>query len=208
MKPYSQSVLPCQSSTPLYPHWTLSRMQHVHEQLAREIAQALLSIKPGDPATVQGEYRGWTVPINDKNVVELMQDIGLSDDGVQLSVLWQKYRGWLFIALGYGLLLVGYHLRVNYLVKTRTRKLQQMMELNQASAEWIRTQQEQFYSAQRILLSGEMAAGMAHELNQPLMAINNYVVGCRMRLQQQPLDIAALDNALELAIQQTANAKR
>lgn len=183
-------------------------MQHVHEQLAREIAQALLSIKPGDPATVQGEYRGWTVPINDKNVVELMQDIGLSDDGVQLSVLWQKYRGWLFIALGYGLLLVGYHLRVNYLVKTRTRKLQQMMELNQASAEWIRTQQEQFYSAQRILLSGEMAAGMAHELNQPLMAINNYVVGCRMRLQQQPLDIAALDNALELAIQQTANAKK
>lgn len=130
-------------------------MQHVHEQLAREIAQALLSIKPGDPATVQGEYRGWTVPINDKNVVELMQDIGLSDDGVQLSVLWQKYRGWLFIALGYGLLLVGYHLRVNYLVKTRTRKLQQMMELNQASAEWIRTQQEQFYSAQRILLSGK-----------------------------------------------------
>ena len=207
IKAYPQTALPCLSSTPLYPHWTLSRMQHVHEQLAREIAQALLSIKPDDMPALQGEYRGWTVPINDKSVVELMQDIGLSDSGGHLKVLWQKYRGWLFIVMGYGLLLVGYHLRVNYLVKTRTRKLQQMMELNQASSEWLRTQQEQFYSAQRILLSGEMAAGMAHELNQPLMAINNYVVGCRMRLQQRPLDIAALDNALEQAIRQTANAK-
>lgn len=204
---YPQSSLPCLSSTPLYPHWTLSRMKHVHEQLAREIAQALLSIKPDEIPAMQGNYQGWTVPINDRNIVGLMQDIGLSDDHDQIKILWRNYRGWLFIALGYGLLLIGYHLRVSYLVRTRTRQLQQMMELNQATAEWIRQQQEQFYSAQRILLSGEMAAGMAHELNQPLMAINNYVVGCRMRLHQQPLDILALDKALESVIQQTANAK-
>lgn len=204
---YPQEKLPCLSSTPLYPYWTLSRMEHVHEQLASEIAQALLSIKPDDTPAVTGNYQGWTVPINDSNIVGLMNDIGLSGDNDHLKVLWQKYRGWLFIALGYGLLLIGYHLRVSYLVRTRTRQLQQMMEMNQESAEWIRKQQEQFYSAQRILLSGEMAAGMAHELNQPLMAVNNYIVGCRMRLQQQPLDIAALDKALESAISQTTNAK-
>lgn len=202
-----QTKIPCQSSTPLYPYWTLSRMKHVHEQLASEIAQALLSIKSDDVPAVQGNYQGWTVPINDSSIVGLMTDLGLAGDNDHLKVLWQKYRGWLFIALGYGLLLIGYHLRVSYLVRTRTKQLQQMMELNQASAEWIRKQQEQFYSAQRILLSGEMAAGMAHELNQPLMAINNYVVGCRMRLQQQPLDIAGLDKALESAINQTNNAK-
>lgn len=204
---YPQTTLPCQSSTPLYPYWTLSRMKHVHEQLASEIAQALLSIKSDDAPAVQGNYQGWTVPINDSSIIGLMTDLGLAGNNDHLNVLWQKYRGWLFIALGYGLLLIGYHLRVSYLVRTRTKQLQQMMELNQESAEWIRKQQEQFYSAQRILLSGEMAAGMAHELNQPLMAINNYVVGCRMRLQQQPLDIAALDKALESAINQTNNAK-
>lgn len=204
---YPQTTLPCQSSTPLYPYWTLSRMKHVHEQLASEIAQALLSIKSDDVPAVQGNYQGWTVPINDSSIIGLMTDLGLAGNNDHLNVLWQKYRGWLFIALGYGLLLIGYHLRVSYLVRTRTKQLQQMMELNQESAEWIRKQQEQFYSAQRILLSGEMAAGMAHELNQPLMAINNYVVGCRMRLQQQPLDIAALDKALESAINQTNNAK-
>ena len=204
---YPQTTLPCQSSTPLYPYWTLSRMKHVHEQLASEIAQALLSIKSDDVPAVQGNYQGWTVPINDSSIIGLITDLGLAGNNDHLNVLWQKYRGWLFIALGYGLLLIGYHLRVSYLVRTRTKQLQQMMELNQESAEWIRKQQEQFYSAQRILLSGEMAAGMAHELNQPLMAINNYVVGCRMRLQQQPLDIAALDKALESAINQTNNAK-
>ncbi|EBS1327496.1 sensor histidine kinase [Salmonella enterica subsp. enterica serovar Muenchen] len=207
IKQKKQSMFPCLSSTPLYPHWTFSRMQHVHEQLASEIARSLLSIKAGDLPAVTGEYKGWTVPVNDKSVIALMQDIGLSNNSDHIKILWQKYRGWLFIALGYGLLLIGYHLRVSYLVKIRTRKLEEMMELNKASAEWIRVQQEKFYSAQRFLLSGEMAAGLAHELNQPLMAINNYVVGCRMRLQQQPLDIQSLDQALQQAIRHNGNAK-
>ena len=32
-------------------------------------------------------------------------------------------------------------------------------------------QQQQFYRAQRVLLTGEMASGIAHELNQPLAGI-------------------------------------
>ncbi|ESH16945.1 hypothetical protein SEEGA711_04078, partial [Salmonella enterica subsp. enterica serovar Gaminara str. ATCC BAA-711] len=56
-----------------------------------------------------------------KSVIALMQDIGLSNNSDHIKILWQKYRGWLLIALGYGLLLIGYHLRVNYLVKIRTR---------------------------------------------------------------------------------------
>lgn len=207
IKKKTQSIIPCLSSTPLYPHWTFSRMQHVHEQLASEIARILLSIKENDPPAIMGEYKGWTVPVNDKSVTELMQDIGLSNNNGHIKILWKKYRGWLFIALGYGLLLIGYHMRVSYLVKVRTRKLQEMMEQNKASAKWIRVQQEKFYSAHRFLLSGEMAAGLAHELNQPLMAINNYVAGCRIRLQKQPLDIHSLDKALQQAIQQAANAK-
>jgi PAS domain S-box-containing protein len=38
----------------------------------------------------------------------------------------------------------------------------------------------------RLSTMGEMASGLAHELNQPLAAISNYVQGCKYRLQQSP----------------------
>jgi PAS domain S-box-containing protein len=37
----------------------------------------------------------------------------------------------------------------------------------------------------RLSTMGEMASGLAHELNQPLAAISNYVQGCKYRLGQQ-----------------------
>lgn len=56
-------MFPCLSSTPLYPHWTFSRMQHVHEQLASEIARSLLSIKAGDPLQLQVSIKGGLFPL-------------------------------------------------------------------------------------------------------------------------------------------------
>lgn len=205
--PRPSSHLPCLSSTELYPYWSLSRMAHVEEGLAREVAQLLLELRPSDLPATQGEYLGWTIPINDNQVVGLMRDLDMLGENNPLQILWQKYRGWLLISVGGLLLLLGYHMRVNYLVRIRTRQLQQAMTQNQQAAEALQQQQEQFYSAQRVLLSGELAAGLAHELNQPLMAINSYVVGCRMRLQQPGVNIVALDHALESALQQTANAR-
>lgn len=203
-----QSHLPCQSSSPLYPHWVLSRMRHMDESIARDIAQSLLAMTPDDEAAILGRYQGWTVPISDHKVLELMRTLDILESKRSISaILWEKYRGWVLIILGLGLLMLSYHMRVKYLVRLRTKQLHQAMILNEEASEKFRQQQELFYSAQRILLSGEMAAGLAHELNQPLMAINSYVVGSRMRLQQQPLDIQAVDKALENAVQQILNAK-
>jgi len=53
---------------------------------------------------------------------------------------------------------------------------------------------------------GEMASGLAHELNQPLSAINTYVLGCIRRINMgtdEPEDIL---NALQLTVQQAERA--
>lgn len=49
----------------------------------------------------------------------------------------------------------------------------------------------------RINTLGEMATSVAHELNQPLMAIGNYAGGAILRLRQQPTADPALLQALE-----------
>jgi len=66
--------------------------------------------------------------------------------------------------------------------------------------------QEQLAHVTRISTMGEMATGIAHELNQPLAAIAAYIDGSLRRLKQgEPISNNILD-ALEKASQQTIRA--
>lgn len=44
---------------------------------------------------------------------------------------------------------------------------------------------------------GEMASGLAHELNQPLCAIINYAGGCRRLARREPVDVETLCESIE-----------
>lgn len=71
------------------------------------------------------------------------------------------------------------------------------------AAEQLRQTQEQLIYLARVTSVGEMAAGLAHELNQPLAAIANYVRGCMIRLQAagfiDPAILASLQEAVNEA---------
>lgn len=59
---------------------------------------------------------------------------------------------------------------------------------------------------ERIKTIEEMSSALAHELNQPLTTIANYVKGCVHRLNSGEYDIKQLINALQRASQQTERA--
>ncbi len=44
---------------------------------------------------------------------------------------------------------------------------------------------------------GEMASGLAHEINQPLCAIVNYAAGCRRLAEREPVDVKTLGDSIE-----------
>ena len=48
----------------------------------------------------------------------------------------------------------------------------------------------------RLATIGEMAAGVAHELNQPLTAIANYAQACERMLARPPADLEECRQAL------------
>jgi signal transduction histidine kinase len=58
----------------------------------------------------------------------------------------------------------------------------------------------------RVSLMGEMAAGLAHEINQPLAAIVNFTRGCQRRLRANGSADADMMNALEQATAQAMRA--
>ena len=60
----------------------------------------------------------------------------------------------------------------------------------------------------RLISMGEMATGLAHELNQPLAAITNYCMGCVRRLEQGTSNHVALLLAMRKAAEQATRASR
>ena len=67
-------------------------------------------------------------------------------------------------------------------------------------------QAERAQSASRLITMGEMASSVAHELNQPLTAINNYCNGMVSRIKNQQINETDLLAALEKTAKQAQRA--
>ena len=68
------------------------------------------------------------------------------------------------------------------------------------------SQAEKAQTASRMITMGEMASSVAHELNQPLTAINNYCNGMVSRLQNQQITHEELIGALDKTAKQAQRA--
>lgn len=67
--------------------------------------------------------------------------------------------------------------------------------------------QSELIHVTRLTALGEMASGLAHELNQPLGAISNYLKGCRRLLERgEDADTDTLLQALDRAAEQAVRA--
>ena len=75
-------------------------------------------------------------------------------------------------------------------------------ELNSANGELRKTQSQLIQSA-KLASIGELAAGVAHELNQPLMVIRTTVQLTRKRLKKRTLSLDETDGQLELVEKNT-----
>lgn len=72
--------------------------------------------------------------------------------------------------------------------------------------ELAKTQTERAQSASRLITMGEMASSVAHELNQPLTAINNYCTGLMGRIKSGSLSQTDLLGALDKTSRQAQRA--
>jgi two-component system sensor kinase FixL len=80
-----------------------------------------------------------------------------------------------------------------------------LTESQQTHARMQELQQELLHTS-RLRTTGQMAAAIAHELNQPLTAVANYLRGGQRLLAAPSPDLARIGEAVELAAQQTLRA--
>lgn len=94
---------PFARSTRLYPEWPFAKASHTSNELAQQVAVALLSMPRDHPAALAGRYAGWTVPLDYQLVHDLFKELNLGPYAtlgrVTLGVVWHKYWYWVLAAL-------------------------------------------------------------------------------------------------------------
>ncbi|WP_145515768.1 tetrathionate respiration histidine kinase TtrS [Yersinia aleksiciae] len=173
-----QTAIPCLTSTELYPNWSFAALSQVPDKLADSVTRILLS--PDSSKNPQ-----WGAASSTSQVESLLRSV---NQHPQQPQIWQQMADWaqqhrlLIAAIGLILLLLGAnHIWVAFLVRRRSRQLEQLHQQ-------LRSREIALEQAQRLSILGEMASGFAHELNQPLSAIQHYAEGCAIRLQRERAD--------------------
>ncbi len=179
IEPRTVAQFNCQTSTELYPNWSFSKLRSTSSDIAEHVARALLQL-PADSKPVQdAEALGWTAPVSSYDIHRLYQQLKIHP---WQQPWWQSVYSWLLRNWHWSLAIVVlmlagllHHLWVQWLVHKRTRELHQVNQDMQQ-------QQQLLEHAQRVAILGELSSDLAHELNQPLAAINSYAEGGIVRI--------------------------
>jgi two-component system sensor histidine kinase TtrS len=211
LSPRPSPLTPCVVSSRLYPDWPLARLRGTPPEIAKKVATALLTYVPADGTPA------WTVPVDYQPVHELFKELRIGPyeylRHVTLMELAARYWHWLAAVMAGFLAWIWHVLRVERLVRRRTVELAAVnADLREEIGKRRRVEEQEALHrkeldhAARLSTLGEMAGGLAHELNQPLAAIANYADGCELRLRGGDVDRAGLVEATRLIRQQADRA--
>ena len=172
----------CEVSTPLYPNWSFAAAETVPTKITQQITRALFDLGSEHPAAIQAKTLGWTAPISQLKVIKLFQELQTNEAKVpayKAVLSWmEKNKEW---GAGFLLLFIVatlYHLWLEY-------KFRQKSEYLLATERELQEKALQVERLQSAAILGEIGAGLAHELNQPIASITQYSEGAMMQLTKE-----------------------
>jgi diguanylate cyclase (GGDEF)-like protein len=130
LNPKKAENFPFALSTRLYPEWPLAKVRHVQDELAQQVAIALMNMSKDDPAAMSAKIEGWTIPAVYQPVHELMKELTIGPyenyGKVTLASAIRQYWYWFLLAL-FLLFLMAlvtvYVVRLNRILRKRTSEL-------------------------------------------------------------------------------------
>ena len=170
----------CQSSTAIYPNWTLAATEQAPAALVRQVSQQVFAPPPTEPMSTAGLR--WLPPESSMEAERVLYEMQRHPAQKPLSAHlldWiQAHR------LGVGVLVFIILIStINYgwMSWLAWRRRQKILTQNRL----IRDYDEQLRQSERFAVIGEMSGAIAHEINQPLATIQNYAQGLLIRYQNK-----------------------
>lgn len=194
----------CRVSTKLYPNWVFAVMPSVDTALARRVTEALLDMKP----SVEGLY--WSIGTDFSEVDALMRDlhIGAFDilDDWSLEMLWLRYKAPVSVLLTLILGGLVHAWRTERLVRRRTAELTEAHEAERRLAKEARDIETKLAAVTKTAMIGQMSGMVAHELRQPLAAVEAYARGLERLSENGTASHEVLSTTLAKITRETARA--
>jgi PAS domain S-box-containing protein len=108
--PGDSEEVPFLHSTRAYPEWPMAEVRHTDDELARQVAVALLQMSADSPAARAADCAGWAIPLNYQSVHECLKvlkvgpykDLGRITAQQAMRAFWQ----WILAAFA-GFVLMG-----------------------------------------------------------------------------------------------------
>ncbi|MDE1464968.1 ATP-binding response regulator [Spartinivicinus poritis] len=147
--------------------------------IGKELINILL--KPNDPDTVP--------------ILKTLQDG--SEQHIEDDVFWHHNGHHFPVTYSVTPINTDHHPSGAVVVFKDITERKQNEEALQKALDELQEQKERLTHVSRLSTMGEMAAGFAHEVNQPLTAICNYAQVCNRMIQRDPLNKESLSEALE-----------
>lgn len=117
-------------STELYPEWPLAKLKGVPDALAVRVAVALMQMPADDPAAINGQIMGWTLPLNYQAVHETLRTLRIGPYAKQrtltMAELMAQYGHWIILVLVFlllSLIVAIYVSRMNRRLRLQRREL-------------------------------------------------------------------------------------
>lgn len=136
LSPVTSSDFPSVHSTPLYPEWPFSKLLDTPDQLAQQVAVALLNLPVGHPAAQSGGYNSWTIPLEYQPVHDVFRQLNLPPyekfGRFTLRDAIDRYWAFLlfaFIALVFMGVMTAWVMRLNRQLSRFNQRLERQYEL-------------------------------------------------------------------------------
>lgn len=176
----------CLSSTELLPNWSLSSLKKISPSFEKKFTDYLLQDHS------QTNLPKWTNAYYNNSLIKILHNMR---NHKKLSN-WQYFQNWVKYNLitFWAIVLLIVIIIINFIYLTLTLK-KRTKKLNH-SFKQLQEYQRMLTHADRMNTLGEMSAGIAHEIHQPLTAINLYALGLQSS-QNSPNSVATLNKIME-----------
>ena len=195
----------CLRSTDLYPNWTISTMPTTSAEISKRVTQALLNMP-----LIEGGI-GWSIATDFSATDRLFRELQVGPfeylRGWFLTEFVRSYWQWAVLALLVGLALFGHSLLMSALVRRRTKALTQALSREIELKKATDIANDKLQSMSRVLIISQLGSLIAHEIRQPLAAIDAYAHGTLRFLEEGKMDAASVSQVMQLIQRQAAKAE-
>ena len=188
-----RDVLKCARSTDLYPGIVFAARENIPPKLMWEVTSSLISMPPTN------DYE-WTIASRFSKVDELFRDLQLGPyqylKDWSPAGIFKRFKTEILLTCGLLLLLILNSLYLRRTVARRTLQVRRTLNRQIKIEKEYRDSRNRLAQMEKFGVINQMSGMLAHEVQQPLMAINNYLAGLRVYLKSKGFSDAVTEQAI------------